>query len=229
MTLTTGENKANTLEMVKEFMTTGGQEVREYAQFDIPERRLRTNLVWEEVEELINDGFRKQNLIEVIDACADIVYVAVGGALAHGFPLTVRKNPEVKPVSFDDLNVQDWFIVRVRNLMTDLFIRSLLAPTYSEARVNAYEDVDDQRAIADIWEKLIEICYEISLTYGVDLDIILNEVQDSNMSKFKDEEGNFVILRDGNGKIIKAGGYFKPRVVELLASMGIKEKTVEDK
>lgn len=229
MTFTTGEINKNTLEMVKEFMTTGGQEVREYAQFDIPERRLRLNLVWEEVEELINDGFRKQNLIEVIDACADIVYVAVGGALAHGFPLTVRKNPEVKPVSFDNLIVQDWFIVRVRNVMTDLLIRSLLTPTYSEARVNAYEDVDGQRAIAGIWERLIEICYEISLTYGVDLDIVLNEVQDSNMSKFKDEEGNFVILRDGNGKIMKAGGYFKPRVVELLTSMGIKEKTVEDK
>lgn len=229
MTFTTGEIKTNTLGMVKEFMITGEQEVREYAQFDIPERRLRANLVWEEVEELINDGFRKQNLIEVIDACADIVYVAVGGALAHGFPLTVRKTPEVKPVSFDDLNVQDWFIVRVRNLMNELLRLSLLAPTYAEAEAKAYENVDFQRAIADIWEKLVELCYEISLTYGVDLDIVLNEVQDSNMSKFKDEEGNFIILRDGNGKIMKAGGYFKPRVVELLTSMGIKEKATNDK
>lgn len=229
MTFTTGEIKTNTLGMVKEFMITGEQEVREYAQFDIPERRLRANLVWEEVEELINDGFRKQNLIEVIDACADIVYVAVGGALAHGFPLTVRKTPEVKPVSFDDLNVQDWFIVRVRNLMNELLRLSLLAPTYAEAEAKSYENVDFQRAIADIWEKLVELCYEISLTYGVDLDIVLNEVQDSNMSKFKDEEGNFIILRDGNGKIMKAGGYFKPRVVELLTSMGIKEKATNDK
>lgn len=229
MTFTTGEIKTNTLEMVKEFMVTGEQEVREYAQYAIPERRLRANLVWEEVEELVNDGFRKQNLVEVIDACADIVYVAVGGALAHGFPLTVRKTPDVKPVPFDDLNVQDWFIVRVRNLMTELLVRSLLAPTYSEAEAMSYEYVDAQRAIADIWEKLVELCYEISLTYGVDLDIVLNEVQDSNMSKFRDEEGNFIILRDGNGKIMKAGGYFKPRMVELLASIGIKKQDTEDK
>lgn len=213
----------DTVAMVKEFMVTGGQTVREYAEFDIPERRLRTNLVWEEVEELINDGFGKQDLVEVIDACADIVYVAVGGALAHGFPIEVRKNPSVTPVAFENTETQDWFITRVRKIMASLAVLSILAPTNAERELNYHKTIDFQRLIASNWEDLIEICYEISLTYGVDLDIIINEVQESNMSKFKDENGNFVVLLNSDGKIQKAGGYFKPRVVEILASMGIEK------
>lgn len=225
MVNTNGTINTDTIAMVKEFMVTGEQTVREYAQYAIPERRLRANLVWEEVEENVLDGFRKKDLVEVIDACADIVYVAVGGALAHGYPMTVRKTPDFELASFDNLAVQDNFIVRLRTLMGELLVRSLHAPTSAEEEAKSYEDVDSQRAIVDLWEKMVELCYEISLTYGVDLDVIINEVQDSNMSKFRDKDGNFIILRDGNGKIMKAGGYFKPRVVELLASMGIEKNS----
>ena len=49
--------------------------------------KLRVNLIEEEYDELM-DAIRMGNLIEIADACADLVVVVVGTAIAYGIPFS---------------------------------------------------------------------------------------------------------------------------------------------
>lgn len=72
---------------VKNFQTAFGQLVGEYPQFpDENERNLRKRLLAEEYEEYMNAEF-DNDLIEVADALADLIYIACGTAVAYGIPL----------------------------------------------------------------------------------------------------------------------------------------------
>lgn len=52
-----------------------------------PERtNLRISLLREEQWELF-EAIRKENLVEIADGCADLIYVVIGTALEYGIPL----------------------------------------------------------------------------------------------------------------------------------------------
>jgi len=71
-------------EMLIEFHKAYGQEIGE--GFKKPSvRALRESLLREEFNEYI-DGERNSDIVEIADALADIVYVAVGAAVAYGIP-----------------------------------------------------------------------------------------------------------------------------------------------
>lgn len=53
---------------------------------DAPEQALRLKLIFEEYSELC-EAHNEQDLVEVADAIADIVYVACGMAVSYGIPL----------------------------------------------------------------------------------------------------------------------------------------------
>jgi len=72
---------------VKEFHEAFGQRIGEKPEFpDDEERKLRVKLLREEFREYL-DGESFENLVEVADALADIIYIACGTAVSYGIPL----------------------------------------------------------------------------------------------------------------------------------------------
>jgi phosphoribosyl-ATP pyrophosphohydrolase len=72
--------------LVREFHETYGQTIRTTPVLNIPEKLMRLGLVEEETEEY-GVAVETDDLVEIADALADIVYVAFGAALAHGIDL----------------------------------------------------------------------------------------------------------------------------------------------
>ena len=84
--ITNGELMSN-FEMVKKFMITFGQTVKNKAEF--PEEKvikLRENLILEELSEL-KDAIKAKDIVEVADALTDILYVTYGAGHALGINL----------------------------------------------------------------------------------------------------------------------------------------------
>jgi len=72
---------------VKEFHIAFGQRVAEKPELpDMEERELRGKLLTEEFREYI-EAENDNDIVEIADALADIVYIACGTALSYGIPL----------------------------------------------------------------------------------------------------------------------------------------------
>jgi predicted HAD superfamily Cof-like phosphohydrolase len=72
---------------VKDFHEAFGQRIGEKPEFpDREERILRRKLITEEFDELTDAEFAN-DLVEVADALADIIYIACGTAVSYGIPL----------------------------------------------------------------------------------------------------------------------------------------------
>lgn len=68
-------------------------------------------------------------------------------------------------------------------------------------------------AIADALADIVYVAYGTALEYGWDLDKILAEVHESNMSKLGDD-GKPIYRKDG--KVLKGPNYHPPRIKELI-------------
>ena len=74
-------------EKVGFFMTTFGQEVKKKASFSSDKiNNLRISLIEEELDEL-KHAMKQKNLLEVVDALTDILYVTYGAGHAFGINL----------------------------------------------------------------------------------------------------------------------------------------------
>jgi len=72
---------------VKEFHIAFGQRVAEKPELpDMEERELRGKLLTEEFREYI-EAENDNDIVEIADALADIIYIACGTALSYGIPL----------------------------------------------------------------------------------------------------------------------------------------------
>jgi predicted HAD superfamily Cof-like phosphohydrolase len=72
---------------VKEFHIAFGQRVGEKPELPNEEERvLRQKLLKEEFYEYL-DGEDKDNIVDIADALADIIYIACGTAVSYGIPL----------------------------------------------------------------------------------------------------------------------------------------------
>jgi len=73
-------------ELVKDFMTKFGQDVKEQPQWPTKEiQDLRLDLIAEELSELEEAALNKGTLVDVADALTDILYVVYGGG--HSFEI----------------------------------------------------------------------------------------------------------------------------------------------
>lgn len=185
------------VELVHEFHTTYGQIVRDLPLFDVPERFLRINLIDEEVNELMKKGYLHKNFVEIIDALADIVYVAVGAAHTHGLKLDLNIERPLFEFAQHDTDFSEGLSVSLDFM--NLNVRYTFAT-----------DTDTQK---ELLEEIILLCYKTSDRYGVDLDEILDEVHRSNLSKL-DENGNPIYSPEG--KVLKGKNYFAPDIAAVL-------------
>ena len=72
---------------VKDFHQAFGQRIGEKPELpDQNERQLRIRLLKEEFNEYF-DGEVKDDIVEIADAIADIIYIACGTAVSYGIPL----------------------------------------------------------------------------------------------------------------------------------------------
>jgi len=72
---------------VRDFHQAFGQRIGEKPELpDIEERKLRMKLLDEEVFEY-TDAEYADDLVEIADALADIIYIACGTAVSYGIPL----------------------------------------------------------------------------------------------------------------------------------------------
>jgi predicted HAD superfamily Cof-like phosphohydrolase len=72
---------------VRDFHQAFGQRIGEKPELpDVSERTLRMKLITEEFNELC-DAEEANDLVEVADAIADIIYIACGTAVSYGIPL----------------------------------------------------------------------------------------------------------------------------------------------
>lgn len=63
---------------------------------------------------------------------------------------------------------------------------------------------------------LVYVAYGAAISYGIDLDMAIKAVHESNMSKL-DDDGNPVV--HVNGKILKGKNYFEPDMQALITEM----------
>jgi predicted HAD superfamily Cof-like phosphohydrolase len=98
---------------VKKFHKSFGQRIGKKPEFpDMAERELRGKLLTEEFKEYI-EAEHTNDLIEVADALADIIYIACGTAVSYGIPLDkvfeevhrsnmAKLGPDGKPIYRED-------------------------------------------------------------------------------------------------------------------------------
>jgi predicted HAD superfamily Cof-like phosphohydrolase len=121
--------------------------------------------------------------------------LAVAVAEFHGaFGLPVRQSPDVE----------------IDHELAKLRI-DLLEEEVSEFVTAAQKE--DLVAIADALADIVYVIYGTALTYGIDLDSVLQEVHRSNMSKLGGD--GKPILR-GDGKVMKSERYFPPDISSIL-------------
>lgn len=80
---------SNMFKDVMDFHKAFGQKVGDKPELpDINERGLRMKLLKEEFEEYM-EAEEENNLVEIADALADLIYIACGTAVSYGIPLDV--------------------------------------------------------------------------------------------------------------------------------------------
>lgn len=95
---------------------------------------------------------------------------------------------------------------KLRQLRLDLLIEEVYE--YEDA-----SEVEDIVEVADALADMVYIIYGTALSYGIDLDAVLDEVHASNMSKLGDDAKP--IYRP-DGKILKGPNYFRPNIAKVL-------------
>lgn len=69
--------------------------------------------------------------------------------------------------------------------------------------------------MADALADIVYVAYGAALTIGIDLDLVLDEVHSSNMTKL-DSQGQ--PIRRSDGKVLKSDCYRPPNIAELIDS-----------
>ena len=135
---------------------------------------LRYNLIKEEYEELLT-ATRENNLVEVIDALMDILYVLYGAAISFGV------NTVLNDLSSYTQSIQD-FNYNKQHKTVKTTILSKWTNDFGEI-LNKYQSSTTLDAIEKHINELIVCTYFMCFCQGIDADYCFNLVHQSNMSK----------------------------------------------
>ena len=95
---------------------------------------------------------------------------------------------------------------------------SMLSEELAEALIAMKEkdNVELVDGILDVFWVWMWTLYKLGMT-PEQINSCFEEIRDSNYSKFeKDSNGNFKVLKDSSGKILKPEAYFKPNLEKYL-------------
>ena len=160
---------------------------------------LRLNLIKEEINELIQDGFNNKNFIEVIDALSDILYVVYGAGASFGIDLDesfkIYYNLKLwnnnSKTNFD--MVKNYLKDSDNKILCNLFDNNELVQhirlNHLESflkEVNMLERYIKQKSLLKVENslvKLLDYTYTLGCILGIDLNKSFEIVHLSNMSK----------------------------------------------
>ena len=201
---------------------------------------LRHDLIVEEVNELI-EAIRDDNIVEIADALADILYVTYGALATFGLKdeLTILTD-----------NIQEQ-MDKTKKLSQD---NNLLKVSDAQDIIDNYNNFKEvlwynlskghMRSLGGYMRGIITMTYCTSKSLGIDIESCFYEVHASNMSKvcstleeandslnvrYHDEgledyrdawideiNGYFVIKRKSDDKVLKGCSYFVPDLQKIL-------------
>lgn len=203
--------------LVQVFHETYGQPIRDVPELDVPERDMRMGLIQEEYTELA-DAQNADDFIEIVDAWADIIYVTYGAGKTHGVDL----DAVILDASYLAHDENELYVVRsvpVLDVPERHAVMDVIRREYNS--LAEASNANDFEGIQQGWADLIYAVYGAALTHGVDLNAVLLEVQRSNLSKLgTDENGNKVVLRREDGKILKGPDFSQPDILQSLKDQG---------
>lgn len=187
------------IEQVKNFHTTFGHPAFDEPHSHITAERslLRYRLLDEECGELAA-ALDKNDIVEVADALADIVYVAVGAAWEFGVAYQV-------PV-FDDADV-DLGTPNLEGVEVEDFLSDLRSST------RIFERLHHPVIAAAALTEIINVTFQLAWSFGIKLTPVLDEVHESNMAKVWDDG---LVHYDAFGKVLKPAGWVAPDVAGVL-------------
>ena len=235
--------------------------------------KLRNNLINEEFSELV-DALENKDLVEIVDALSDILYVAYGLLVVYGvdgdeaYKRALQAKVDAHNETADEtgeetINLNEKTLTNFKltrefccsNVFGDLILNNSCIPatffdvsqnmnftTFNTfilefetelvnlARVSDYEDFD---GVVKTTSQIIYLTYILGLLFGVDLDVGVDLVHSSNMSKlcvskeeteqtvewyktnekrydspnFRENAKGFVIFNESSGKILKNINY----------------------
>lgn len=159
---------------------------------------LRIRLIEEEIEEL-HQALDNGDLIETVDALGDIVYVTVGMALEEGvWPDLITVDDTGIDMGTPTLDLTDedirFFETQMENVSRDL------------TGVPITAEIDNLNA-------LVDFCFQMAGSMGVNLTPVVVEIHESNMTKLA-EDGS--VIYDDFGKVMKSETYVKPDIAGVL-------------
>ena len=179
-----------------EFNETFGVVIRTEPNVRVPEARLRYRLIKEEFGELI-DAVEDCDIVEVLDALGDIVYVVEGAALAFGMAEIVEEmfTDSLAGEGFERYGENNPLLTREgQELMLKDFRNAVLS--------------NDTQGVAVALSAFLFLVYDLDTYYNVPVDQAVSAIHLSNMTKL-DADGN-VLRRESDNKIMKSDLYKTP-------------------
>lgn len=197
-------------EQVYEFMKKHDQAILD--RFGIPDAdvvMLRVRLIVEEHAELCI-GLHKNDLIGIMDACADLRYVVVGTAIAYGLPaLDHFGTNEPALLASSAYQAGSWSKVvyynRLNQRVSDLL--NVMARSVDMLSFSEFQEIGRQMSLS-LDEVLREIGY-LDAMYQIPAKTVFAEVHRSNMSKNKLDK------HSKGGKVGKEG-FSKPNFEQFI-------------
>lgn len=208
--------------LVQVFHETYGQPIRKNPTFFVPERAMRMGLIDEEFEELCK-AQREDDFIEIVDAWADLVYVIYGAGKTHGLDVDHYIYRGMLGLPKPNLAVYGKPVLEAeyrKDVHNEIALHyKHVSAVYKRANTHYAAGYRDDLAFA--WAGLVVAVYNAAREHNVDLNEVLLEVQRSNLSKLgTDENGNKVVLRREDGKILKGPDFSQPDILEALRKQG---------
>lgn len=190
----------NPYAMVAEFHAAFGQLVADKPELPSRElRELRINLLTEEYLEY-HDADAQDDIVEVADALADILYILSGTAVTYGttpFGHAMPQGVDVPPALPGEIKRND--------------LAKSLRVTFEAYR--AAEASNEIENIDVALTALREAVYAAASAFLIPLDRVFAEVHRSNMSKLG-PDGKPLLRNDG--KIMKPPTFSKPDIAKVL-------------
>lgn len=197
-------------QMLLEFHTAFGLPVNHRPSIpDSDEENLRADLLDEEFSEL-TDALFFEDLVEIADALADILYIAEGTALVYGVRISpdhpVGQSSVMGPPRMPTVSAQ---VTRVHaELSTEV------------AKASEAQFKQKPFAVQKHLSNVRSLCYQMAGLFDINLDVLLEEVHRANMSKLG-PDGKPIYRADG--KVLKPKGWTAPDVAGVLGIVAEKQ------
>ena len=184
-------------ECIKNFSKAFG--VKEYSIFstqtleDTDNLKLRLDLIEEEIKEL-GQAIKTNDLIEIRDAIADILYVVIGMPVSLAIDIVSKYEESCKNNLFETKEYDDLFSINFDKFDLDIFRNKEYINKHYTYLYNSFKSLEkftnqkNSNSIVNYLSHLLYITYSIGKCYSINVRNDFDIVHKSNMSKICSSE-----------------------------------------